>query len=211
MKGHNNVIANNEQIKELEFRLKQSAEFVENADVELNNLAKENSKLKTILAEKDSELKQLIEILSRNKITEKSTLLAKDNEYSDLEQKYNKILSEYSSIKTEHNLLFKRNSSFLEEEKFFLIEMDRQKKNISQSDLHISKLETMLKEKDKSYNICKLILEQEREMHIHSSKNLNLEFNSLSTFYENQLTEKKIGYLELEKRLFEEIEFQKKK
>jgi len=211
MKGHNNVIANNEQIKELEFRLKQSAEFVENADVELNNLAKENSKLKTILAEKDSELKQLIEILSRNKITEKSTLLAKDNEYSDLEQKYNKILSEYSSIKTEHNLLFKRNSSFLEEEKFFLIEMDRQKKNISQSDLHISKLETMLKEKDKSYNICKLILEQEREMHIHSSKNLNLEFNSLSTFYENQLSEKKIGYLELEKRLFEEIEFQKKK
>ncbi len=169
MKGHNNVIANNEQIKELEFRLKQSAEFVENADVELNNLAKENSKLKTILAEKDSELKQLIEILSRNKITEKSTLLAKDNEYSDLEQKYNKILSEYSSIKTEHNLLFKRNSSFLEEEKFFLIEMDRQKKNISQSDLHISKLETMLKEKDKSYNICKLILEQERERHIHSS------------------------------------------
>ncbi len=50
MKGHNNVIANNEQIKELEFRLKQSAEFVENADIELNNSAKENSKLKTILA-----------------------------------------------------------------------------------------------------------------------------------------------------------------
>jgi len=51
--------------------------------------------------------------------------------------------------------------------------MDRSRKKISQSDLFISRLETNLKEKDESYNYCKLILEKERERHIQSSKTLN--------------------------------------
>jgi len=177
----------------------------------MDNFSKENSKLKKILALRDSEIKQIEQKLSKNKITEQNMLMSKDDEYSNLEKEYNKILSEYSSLKTERDFLFKQNSKFLKEEDFFLTEMDRLKKKISQSDLFISRLETNLKEKDESYNYCKLILEKERERHIQSSKTLNSDFNSLSTFYENHLNEKKIEYFESEKSFTNEIEVLKKK
>ncbi len=94
----------------------------------MDNFSKENSKLKKILALRDSEIKQIEQKLSKNKITEQNMLMSKDDEYSNLEKEYNKILSEYSSLKTERDFLFKQNSKFLKEEDFFLTEMDRLKK-----------------------------------------------------------------------------------
>jgi len=117
--------------------LRQSKEYVAYAEVEIEKVVKdlnmkksENLELKNCLAERDQQILQLKKQSIIDKSSEQTMLLAAENEYEDLEKKYNQLLLEYSSFKTVQKSVLEKNSYFLNEEKFYSKEIDRQKKKI---------------------------------------------------------------------------------
>ncbi len=117
--------------------MRQSKEYVAYAEVEIEKVVKdlnmkksENLELKNCLAERDQQILQLKKQSIIDKSSEQTMLLAAENEYEDLEKKYNQLLLEYSSFKTVQKSVLEKNSYFLNEEKFYSKEIDRQKKKI---------------------------------------------------------------------------------